>query len=148
MNKFRNKIFRDFEENLYRHLNISLSEFLLMFREHGEDPIARFDEVLKKEGPEELRLLMDVYVNGLSILYTEAELGRELSVEEGLHVAELHSERHACRRTKRSTDATRQCTKKVSFEKLDCSDNLLGSVSKLICSNDCIKQRHLITPTS
>ena len=82
MNKFRNKIFRDFEENLYRHLNISLSEFLLMFREHGEDPIARFDEVLKTEGPEELRLLMDVYVNGLSILYTEAELGRKLSAEE------------------------------------------------------------------
>lgn len=25
---------------------------------------------------------MDVYVNGLSILYTEAELGRELSAEE------------------------------------------------------------------
>ena len=82
MNKFRNKIFRDFEENLYRHLNISLSEFLQIFREHGEDPIARFDEVLKTEGPEELRLLMDVYVNGLSILYTEAELGRELSAEE------------------------------------------------------------------
>ena len=82
MNKFRNKIFWDFEENLYRHLNISLSEFLQIFREHGEDPIARFDEVLKTEGPEELRLLMDVYVNGLSILYTEAELGRELSAEE------------------------------------------------------------------
>ena len=82
MNKFRNKIIRDFEENLYRHLNISLSEFLHIFREHGEDPIARFDEVLKTEGPEELRLLMDVYVNGLSILYTEAELGRELSAEE------------------------------------------------------------------
>ena len=67
MNKFRNKIFRDFEENLYRYLNISLSEFLQIFREHGEDPIARIDEVLKTGGAEELRLLMDVYVNGLSI---------------------------------------------------------------------------------
>ena len=82
MNKFRNKIFRDFEENLYRHLNISVSEFLQIFREHGEDPIARFGEVLKTEEPEELRLLMDVYVNGLIILYTEAELGRELSAGE------------------------------------------------------------------
>ena len=82
MNKFRNKIFRDFEENLYRHLNISLSEFLQIFREHGDDLIARFDEVLKTEGPEELRLLMDVYVNGVSILNTQAELGRELSAEE------------------------------------------------------------------
>ena len=82
MKKFWNKIFRDFEENFYRHLNISLSEFLQIFREHGADPIAEFDEVLRKEGSEKLRLLMDVYVNGLSILYTEAELGRELSADE------------------------------------------------------------------
>ena len=82
MKKFRNKIFRDFEENLYRHLNISLSEFLQIFREQGEDPIAKFDEVLRKEGPEELRFLMDFYVNGLSIIFTETELGRELSAEE------------------------------------------------------------------
>ena len=82
MNKFRNKIFRDFQENLYRHLNISLLEFLRIFREHGEDLIAKFDEVPRKEGPEKLRRLMDVYVDGLSIIYTQAELGKELSAEE------------------------------------------------------------------
>ena len=81
MNKFRNKIFRDFEENLYRHLNISISEFSWIFREHGEDPIAEFDKVLREDGPEELRLLMDVYLNGLSIIYTESELGGEMTKE-------------------------------------------------------------------
>ena len=69
MKKSRDKISRDFEENLQRHLSISLSKFLQIFREHGEDLIARFDEVLIREEPEELRLLMDVYVNG-EVSYT------------------------------------------------------------------------------
>jgi hypothetical protein len=82
MNKFRNKILREFEAKLYQHLNMPLSEFVGIFREHGEDPIARFDEVLKEEGPDELLLLMDVYINGLSILYTEKETGTEFTAEQ------------------------------------------------------------------
>jgi hypothetical protein len=61
---------------------LKMSEFVGIFREHGEDPIARFDEVLKEEGPDELLLLMDVYINGLSILYTEKETGTEFTAEQ------------------------------------------------------------------
>ena len=68
MNKFRNKIFRDFEENLYCHLNIPLSNFCT-YSENMVRIDYRFDDPERRA--EELRLLMDVYVNGLSIIYTE-----------------------------------------------------------------------------
>jgi hypothetical protein len=82
MNQFRDKIFREFEEKLYRYLNMSLSNFARIFREHGQDPIEELDKVLEQDGPDEVRLLMDVYINGLSILYLETELGRDMTQAE------------------------------------------------------------------
>ena len=82
MNQFKDKILKEFESKLYRYLNMSLSEFLGVFRKHGEDPMVEFDKVLEEDGPDELRLLMDVYINGLSILYLETELGRNMTTAE------------------------------------------------------------------
>ena len=61
---------------------MSLSNFARIFREHGEDPIEELDKVLEQDGPDEVRLLMDVYINGLSILYLETELGRDMTQAE------------------------------------------------------------------
>ena len=61
---------------------MSFSEFLGVFRKHRGDPMVEFDKVLGEDGPDELRLLMEVYINCLSILYLETELGRDMTTAE------------------------------------------------------------------
>jgi len=61
---------------------MSLSQYLGIFQEHGEDPMAEIDEVFKTEGPNEFRLYLNHCLNGLSVVYLETELGREMTFEE------------------------------------------------------------------
>lgn len=67
---------------------MSLNNFARIFREHGQDPIEELDKVLEQDGPDEVRLLMDAYINGLSILYLETELGRDMTQAEMISNAE------------------------------------------------------------
>jgi hypothetical protein len=82
VNQFKDKILQEFEGNLYRCLNMSLSQYLGIFQEHGEDPMAEIDEVFETEGPNEFRLYLNHCLNGLSVVYLETELGREMTFEE------------------------------------------------------------------
>ena len=82
MNQFKDKILQEFEGNLYRCLNMSLSQYLGIFQEHGEDRMAEIDEVFETEGPNELRIYLNHCINGLSVVYLETELDREMTLEE------------------------------------------------------------------
>ena len=82
MNQFKDKILQEFEGNLYRCLNMSLSQYSGIFQEHGEDRMAEIDEVFETEGPNELRIYLNHCINGLSVVYLETELDREMTLEE------------------------------------------------------------------
>ena len=82
MNIFTQKIFKEFEADLYRCLNISFDEYLRMFEDHGNDKLSEFQKILEKEGVSPLRSNMHRSINALSCIYQERELGRALSEEE------------------------------------------------------------------
>jgi len=148
MNQFKDKILKEFESKLYRYLNMSLSEFLGVFRKHGEDPMVEFDKVLEEDGPDELRLLMDVYINGLSILYLETELGRNMTTAEmeanadrlGLRVrmADYKAEPFRVPKRIQNGESYSLCFKDFSIE------DLKGKTSEksilMICCGECEEQ--------
>lgn len=82
MNVFTQKIFAEFEVDLYRCLNISREDYLQMLGEHGNDKMLEFKKIREEEGVGALRSNMHRSINALSCIYQERELGRELSEEE------------------------------------------------------------------
>ena len=43
MTQFKEKILREFEQDLYRYLNLSLDDFINVVGQRGDDPIAEFE---------------------------------------------------------------------------------------------------------
>ena len=79
---FKNKIYAEFEQNLYRILNISLDEYRDIFEQHNDDPFEEFEIVYKNDGAEKMRIAMNCSIANLSIVYRERELGREMTDQE------------------------------------------------------------------
>jgi hypothetical protein len=82
MNQFRNKIMKDFEQDLYRCLNLSLDDFVSVFAGRDYNPLQDFEEMFAKLGPAALRDHMDKCINTLSVIYQERELGRRMTETE------------------------------------------------------------------
>ena len=79
MNTFKNKIMKDFEQDLYRCLNLSLADFINVVGQRGDDPLVEFDQIFEEYGPAALRDHMDQCINSLSIIYQERSLGRRMT---------------------------------------------------------------------
>lgn len=82
MNTFKNKIMKDFEQDLYRCLNLSLADFIDVVGQRGNDPMVEFEQILEDRGASALRDHMDKCINTLSVIYQERELGRRMTNEE------------------------------------------------------------------
>ena len=82
MNKFQNKIFKEFEEDLYRCLDMSLDDYMTITGNTHEGLSTKFNEVLEKDGVRQLRLHMHQCISTLSIIFEEEKLGRQMTVEE------------------------------------------------------------------
>jgi hypothetical protein len=76
---FKNKIYAEFEENLYRILNISLDEYRGIFEQHNDDPFEEFETVYANDGAEKMRITMNWAIVNLSVIYQERELGRKMT---------------------------------------------------------------------
>jgi len=87
MNTFKNKIMKDFEQDLYRCLNLSLADFIDVVGQRGNDPMVEFEQILEDHGASALRDHMDKCINTLSVIYQERELGRRMTNEEVLENA-------------------------------------------------------------
>ena len=82
MNQFREKILREFEQDLYRCLNITLDDFVRIVGRGKTDPIEEFDQILETKGVQEVRIEMQHKINCLSVVYKERELGRKMNEKE------------------------------------------------------------------
>ena len=82
MNQFREKILREFEQDLYRCLNITLDDFVRTVGRGKTDPIEEFDQILETKGVQEVRMEMQHKINCLSVVYKERELGRKMNEKE------------------------------------------------------------------
>jgi len=87
MNTFKNKIMKDFEQDLYRCLNLSLADFIDVVGQRGDNPMVEFEQILEDHGASALRDHMDKCINTLSVIYQERELGRRMTNEEVLENA-------------------------------------------------------------
>ena len=76
---FKNKIYEEFEQNLYRILNISLDEYRDLFEQHNDNPLEDFEATYANEGAEKMRIAMNWSITNLSMIYRERELGREMT---------------------------------------------------------------------
>jgi hypothetical protein len=81
MNQFKDKIMKDFEQDLYRCLNPSPADFINVVRQRGDDPIAEFEYILDEHGASALRDHMVKCINTLSVIYQARELGRRMTDE-------------------------------------------------------------------
>ena len=79
MTQFKDKIMKDFEQDLYRCLNLSLADFINVVGQRGDDPLLEFEQIFEEHGPVALRDHMDQCINSLSIIYKERELGRGMT---------------------------------------------------------------------
>ena len=79
MDPFKNKIYAEFEENLYRILNISLDEYRGIFEQHNDDPFEEFETIYENDGAEKMRIAMNWAIVNLSVIYQERELGRKMT---------------------------------------------------------------------
>ena len=79
MNQFKDKIMKNFEQDLYRRLYLSLADFINVVGQRGDDPLLEFDQIFEEHGPTALRDHMDQCINSLSIIYKERELGRRMT---------------------------------------------------------------------
>ena len=79
MTQFKDKIMRDFEQDLYRCLNLSLADFIYVFGQRDSNPLLEFDQIFEEHGPTALRDHMDQCINSLSIIYQERALGRRMT---------------------------------------------------------------------
>ena len=82
MNQFKDKIMTDFEQDLYRCLNLSLEDFVRVFEGRDYNPLQDFEEMFAELGPAALRDHMDKCINTLSVIYQERELGRRMTETE------------------------------------------------------------------
>ena len=82
MNKFQNKIFKEFEEDLYHCLDMSLDDYMTITGNTHEGLSMKFNEVLENDGVRQLRLYMHHCISTLSIIFEEEKLGRQMTVEE------------------------------------------------------------------
>ena len=79
MSEFKNKIMKDFEQDLYRCLYLSLADFINVVGQRGYDPLLEFEQIFEEHGPTALRDHMDQCINSLSTIYKERELGRRMT---------------------------------------------------------------------
>ena len=79
MNQFKDKIMKNFEQDLYRRFYLSLADFINVVGQRGDDPLLEFDQIFEEHGPTALRDHMDQCINSLSIIYKERELGRRMT---------------------------------------------------------------------
>ena len=82
MNKFQTKIFREFEKDLHRCLDMSLDDYMTITGNTHEGLSTKFKEVLESDGVRQLRLYMHHCISTLSIIFEEEKLGRQMTVEE------------------------------------------------------------------
>ena len=82
MNKFQNKIFREFEKDLHRCLDMSLDDYMTITGNTQEGLSTKFSEVLENDGVRQLRLHMHQCISTLSIIFEEEKLGRQMTIEE------------------------------------------------------------------
>ena len=59
-----------------------MDDFINVFGQRGNDPIAEFEKIFKDYGASALRDHMDQCINTLSVIYQERELGRRMTDEE------------------------------------------------------------------
>ena len=87
---FKEKIYKDFEQNLYRVLGMSLHEFNGVFSQEENSPFKEYEAAYDSGGPQKMRFYMNWSISNLSIIYTERDLGRSMTDEEKtLHRSKL-----------------------------------------------------------
>ena len=59
MNRFEDKLYQEFEQNLQRILGLSLDDFFVIIRQSSKDLHVKFDEILNNDGPKALRSEMN-----------------------------------------------------------------------------------------
>ena len=82
MNRFEDKLYQEFEQNLQRILGLSMDDFLVVIRQSLKDLHVKFDEILNNDGPKALRSEMNWQIIALSVIYKERDVGRTLTKEE------------------------------------------------------------------
>ena len=87
---FKEKIYKDFEQNLHRVLGMSLHEFNGVFSQEENSPFKEYEAAYDSGGPQKMRFYMNWSISNLSIIHKEQGLGRSMTDEEKtLHRSEL-----------------------------------------------------------
>ena len=79
---FKEKLYKEFQQDLYRVLNVTIDDYLRLHASRGEDPITRFDKLYVERGPAAVRSEMQSSILFLRVVIDETRLGREMSWDE------------------------------------------------------------------
>ena len=87
---FKGKIYKDFEKNLNRILDMPFEEFKNALGQDKDRLTEIYEAAYDSGGPEKMRFYMNWSISNLSIIYTERDLGYSMTDEEKtLHRSEL-----------------------------------------------------------
>lgn len=75
---FKEKLYRDFQQDLYRVLNITLQGYVAVHASHGENPILRFEELYRDRGASAMRAEMQSSILFMRVARDETNLGRTM----------------------------------------------------------------------
>ena len=79
---FKEKIYKDFEKNLYRILGMSFEEFKNVLGQDKDRLTEKYEDAYDSGGPEKMRFYMNWSISNLSIIFTEQDIGRPMTDEE------------------------------------------------------------------
>lgn len=79
---FKDKLYKEFQQDLYWVLNATIDDYLRLHASRGEDPITRFDKLYAERGPAAVRSEMQSSILFLRVVMDETRLGREMSWDE------------------------------------------------------------------
>ena len=82
MNKFKAKLYAEFEDNCFKVLGVSSNRVREVLNEHNDDIDAKFEAAWKFSGASFMRQTMSMTLATLEMVYHEASIGRELTLEE------------------------------------------------------------------
>ena len=79
---FKAKLYKEFQQDLYRVLNATIDDYLSLHAARGENPIIRFDKLYIERGPVAVRSEMQSSILFLRVVMDETRLGRKMSWDE------------------------------------------------------------------
>ena len=82
LNKFKTKLYDEFEDNCFKVLGVPSSRVREVFSQHNDDIDAEFEAAWKFGGAAFMRQTMSMKLVTLEMVYYETEIGRQLTQEE------------------------------------------------------------------